>query len=129
MSRKEREKRAAAEAGGDGFAEARCFVLSAGAEYKRRERASHAAIVLHAAAPGGAHPCVAWAAAAEALFARCAPLAARSAPRSAAHGCAWRMHAHGAPAAIKTAICVALTRVRCDAALPGGCSVLSPPRL
>jgi hypothetical protein len=37
MSRKEREKRAAAEACGDAFAEARCFVLSAGGEYKRRE--------------------------------------------------------------------------------------------
>ena len=73
MSRKEREKRAAAEAGaadGVGFAEARCFVLSAGAEYKRRERATHAAIVLHASAPGAPHPCVAWAPAAEALFAR-----------------------------------------------------------
>jgi hypothetical protein len=78
MSRKEREKRAAAEGGASGaaeFAEARCFVLSAGHEYKRRDRASHAAIVLHAGAPGDAHPCVRWAEAAEALFARCAAAA------------------------------------------------------
>jgi len=80
MSRKEREKRAAAEASGDAFAEARCFVLSAGGEYKRRERATGACVVLHAAAAGAPHPCVTWAPAAEALFARCGPPA--PAPRT-----------------------------------------------
>jgi hypothetical protein len=93
MSRKEREKRAAAEGGASGagdapFAEARCFVLSAGHEYKRRDRASHAAIVLHVGAPGDAHPCVRWAAAAEALFARCVwrLLTCPHAPTARAHG-------------------------------------------
>ena len=74
MSRKERTKAAAA-ANGEAFAEARCFVISAGAEYKRRERATHAAVVLHdggdQAGDGGSHPCAVWAPAARELFKRC----------------------------------------------------------
>ena len=74
MSRKERTKAAAA-ASGEAFAEARCFVISAGAEYKRRERATHAAVVLHdggdQAGGGGGHPCAVWAPAARELFKRC----------------------------------------------------------
>lgn len=70
MSRKAAERfQAKAEDGAAGFAEARCFVISAGGEYKRRDRASHAAIVLHAAS-SEEHPCVSWAPVAAALFAR-----------------------------------------------------------
>jgi hypothetical protein len=103
MSRKEREKRAAAEgisglsssgAASDApFAEARCFVIAAGHEYKRRERATGAAIVLHAGAPGAPHPCVTWAPAAEALFARCAAPAALAARRF--HRACTAQHAAG----------------------------------
>jgi hypothetical protein len=74
MSRKERTKAAAA-ASSQTFSEARCFVISAGAEYKRRERATHAAVVLHdggdQAGGGGGHPCAVWAPAARELFKRC----------------------------------------------------------
>ena len=76
MSRKEKEKAAAALGSDAAFAEARCFVISAGCEYKRRERAQHAAVVLHSPAADGAHPCVAWASTAAALFQRCVQPAA-----------------------------------------------------
>jgi len=82
MSRKEREKAAAAAT--ESFAEAKCFVISAGAQYKRRDRAQHAAIIIHggdaepssrngesARGEGSSHPCVVWAPAARELFKRC----------------------------------------------------------
>ena len=94
MSRQERTKAAAA-ASGEAFAEARCFVLSAGSEYKRRERAQYAAVVLHdggdQAAGIGGHPCAVWASAARELFKRRVPHDAPGA-NTACLLCSWSLH-------------------------------------
>lgn len=89
MSRKERERNAAAEAGA--VVEPLLFVINAGApatrfscrpaphsvscaaaghEYKRRDAAPHAVVVLHCAPPSRLHPALRWAPLAARLFAR-----------------------------------------------------------
>jgi len=68
--RKAREKAEAEQSAAADFIEPRCFVLSAGSEYKRRERAEHCCVALHVKPSGGdaLHPALAWAPLAAELF-------------------------------------------------------------